>query len=278
MSFKNVLVHVGDAADVTARIDAAIRLARIFQARLTGLYLVPPVVLSSSVASMVPSVVISRRLEEDAEARASAESLFRERATIDGFPGVDWRAPPGDVLEIALEHARTTDLFVLGQSDPADGNALFGEQLIATILLGGGHPVLIVPYIGAPAQFGENVLIATDGGREAARAISDAWPVLERARRVEVLMGSRPGMLESYDESNARLSRWLADHGIRCTVRRNDAEPAFVGESLLSRAADFGSDLIVMGGYGHSRMRELMLGGMTRTILASMTVPVLMSH
>lgn len=275
MSLKNVLVHVDDSQRIAARIDAAAALARTFEARLTGLYLVPGIDLSSSVATIVPSAVITQRLEEDAQARAAAERFFRTR-TEQLRSQAAWSAPTGDPLQVGLLHARSTDLVVLGQHDPANSTA-FADQLIATILLGSGRPILMVPYIGVSAPIGRNILIATDDGREAARAIADAMPLLERAQRVEVVMGLRSDE-SGFELASHRLGSWLADHGIHCRMHPNEADPGLLGELLLSRAADYSSDLIVMGGYGHSRMRELLLGGMTRTILASMTVPVLMSH
>jgi nucleotide-binding universal stress UspA family protein len=126
---------------------------------------------------------------------------------------------------------------------------------------------------------GENVLVAWNGGREAARAIGDALPLLERAKHLDILAvddDGEPGVAERL--AGARLGTWLRAHGIAAGVERHEVRDIGVGEWLLDRAADLGSDLIVMGGYGHARMRELVLGGVTRTVLRSMTVPVFMAH
>jgi nucleotide-binding universal stress UspA family protein len=139
--------------------------------------------------------------------------------------------------------------------------------------------MLVVPYIGARPTLGDNVLVAWDGGREASRAIADAFPLLERARRVTVIAVSRDeAAAADASPAEARLGAWLREHGVKVEIARHAVGDVSAGEWLLSRAADLGSDLIVMGGYGHTRVRELILGGVTRTMLQSMTVPVLMSH
>lgn len=278
MSLKTLLVHVDDGASCVGRIEAAIRLAVSCNARLVGVYLTPTPNLASTVASMLPESVVLNRLREEGDAQHAAERMFRDAAATLRCEHVAWRAPAGDPLQSGLSHARNADLFVLGQRDPREGGADFVEDLIATVLLGSGHPVVVIPYIGAPVTIGSNVLVATEGGREASRAIADALPILERAERVNVLIGVRDGHADEYELARERLAGWLGDHGVRCTIERFEAAPSIVGESLLSRASDLASDLIVMGGYGQARLRELMLGGTTRTILESMTVPVLLSH
>ena len=135
-----------------------------------------------------------------------------------------------------------------------------------------------MPYIGPRRTIAQNILIAADGSREAARAVADSMPLLRRAKHIDVLLGERPGSVAEFDERRKCMEAWLADHGLTCSIRQHEVQSISAGESLLSRAADFASDLLVMGGYGHTRVREFMLGGATRTILESMTLPVLMSH
>ena len=149
----------------------------------------------------------------------------------------------------------------------------------ADIVIACARPVLVVPYIGAAADFGKNVLVAWNGSREACRAVSDALPLLKKANRVTVMAvdpeigefghGALPG---------ADLARFLAHHDVNVEARNDPGAVADVGEELLSRIADCAADLLVMGAYGHARAREWVFGGATRTILRSMTVPVLMSH
>lgn len=278
MSLKTLLVHVDDGASCAGRIESAMRLAITCNARVVGVYLTPAPNLASTVASLLPEAVVMNRLREEGEAQQAAERMFRDAAASLRCERIEWRAPAGDALQAGLAHARSADLFVLGQRDPREAGADFVGELTATVLLGSGHPILVIPYIGAPATIGANVLVATEGGREAARAMADALPILERAERVNVLVGTREGHADDYELTRHRIAGWLSDHGVRCTTERFDTAPAVLGESLLSRASDLASDLIVMGGYGQARLRELILGGTTRTILESMTVPVLLSH
>ena len=189
MSFKSILVHVDDVDASQARLDAAIRVALRFQARLIGLYLVPAIDISSSVAALIPPDVIERRQREMAQAQRDAEETFRKATAAAGLAAVEWRAPPGPPIEAAIAHARCADLLIVGQRNPP--GQLLAEELVTTVLLASGRPMLIVPYIGARPKLGDNVLVAWDGGREASRAIADALPLLERARRVTVIAVSR---------------------------------------------------------------------------------------
>jgi nucleotide-binding universal stress UspA family protein len=231
-------------------------------------------------AELMPLVVVDRQLRAARDAQNAAETLFRRSAAEGGLKAIEWRAPAGDPMSAAVAHGRSCDLVVLGQRDPDDARGSFTAELLTTCLFALGRPVLAIPSIGAGATIARRILIATDGGREAARAIGDAMPLLERAEQVRVMIGADvdPDREPTYAQTSARIDAWLRDHGIEATLERYDREPADKGEWLLSRAADHGSDLIVMGGYGHARVREFVLGGMTQTILRSMTVPVLMSH
>ncbi len=277
MTFRTLLVHVDNHASCRPRLDAAIRLALEHAAELVGLYLVPGTDMAPSAAAMLRSEVAERRLGEFAEAQHAAENDFRAIAAAAGLTSVDWRAPAGPPIDAAVAHGRCTDLFILGQHNPA--TVSFSEALASTVLLSSGRPTLVIPYIGAPATLGENVLVAWDGGREASRAIGDALPLLARAKRVEVMAVDADSEAKLDDRlASARLTAWLHQHGITASVARQEVQDIRIGEWLLSRAADRGSDLIVMGGYGHARIRELALGGVTRTMLRSMTVPVFIAH
>ena len=147
------------------------------------------------------------------------------------------------------------------------------------VLLACGRPVLFVPYAGRFAQVGKRVLIAWNASREAARAVGDALPLLARADTVDVVAFDPDSTASDHGEvPGADIGLFLARHGVKVSVARQSGTGIDVGAQILSRAADNGSDLIVMGGYGHARLREFVLGGATRTLLESMTVLVLMSH
>jgi nucleotide-binding universal stress UspA family protein len=278
MSFDTLLVHIDGEPGTRERVQVAMRLASEMRSRVVGLYLVPGASLPAQIAATLPEDIVTRRVEEAASARLSAEAGFRDAAAAARVQTIDFRAPAEDPIEAAVTHARSADLFIVGQRDPQASEMGFAERLLATALLGAGRPLLVIPYIGAPERVGRKVLVASDGGREAARAIGDALPILERADRVHVLLATGTRETQDFTQASGRLASWLRDHRVDATIEAYDASPAEAGPLLLSRAADLDSDLLVMGGYGHSRLRELMLGGMTRTVLESMTLPVLMAH
>jgi nucleotide-binding universal stress UspA family protein len=149
--------------------------------------------------------------------------------------------------------------------------------LIEGALFGSGRPVIVVPYIQKQGLTLDRVVACWDGSRPAARAIGDAIPFLTRAKNVEILVvtGERD---KSGEITGANMSRHLARHGVTVEIKRLAAGNTDVQAAILAHAADSGADFMVLGGYGHSRLREFILGGVTRSILASMPVPVLMSH
>lgn len=281
MSIKSILVHVDERQHVGSHLDTAVLLARQTGARLVGAYLVPTGDMTPSLAALLPQEVVTRRMSEASEAQERAKVAFLDAAKRGGLDRTEWRAPAGYPLRAALvAHGRYSDLVVFGQRRHGDPLASFTSELVSEALFDLGRPVLIVPFTGAQPTLGSRILIATNGGREATRAVGDAMALIEQASEVRVLLGSSDGDMEqpSFAATSARLAGWLGDHGVEPSIERFEAISGDHGEWLLSRAADYGSDLIVMGGYGHARVREWVLGGMTRTILRSLTVPVLMSH
>jgi nucleotide-binding universal stress UspA family protein len=171
--------------------------------------------------------------------------------------------------------ARRFDLSVVGQAEPHRGGAQ--DLLIEGALFQSGRPVIVVPYIQKTGLTLERVLVGWDGSRTAARAIGDAMPLLGRAKAVDIVIVATE-RARSDEITGAQIARHLARHGLNVDVKRIMASDTDVTNTLLSYAADSSTDFIVMGGYGHSRLREWILGGATRGILQSMTVPVLMSH
>lgn len=178
------------------------------------------------------------------------------------------------VAEVVALHARYADLAILGQEDP-DVATL--RELPAHVLLAAGRPALIVPYIGVRDTLGARIAVAWDAGREAARAVNDALPLLTRAKSV-LLLTINPRGAPHGPEPGADIALQLARHGVKVEVQYSVSDELDPADMILSRLADHGSDLLVMGAYGHSRLRELLLGGVTRHILDHMTVPVFMSH
>lgn len=279
MTFKSLMVHLDDGAGSTQRMQLAVRLASRFGAGLIGVYLVPTAELTPTIAALLPEDAVKLRLAESGESQRRAEALFRQTAAAGSVASIEWRAPAGFAMDAAAAHARCVDLAIIGQPDPDDGESGFARRLAEHVLLEGACPALFVPYARAGTDAGTRVLVAWDAGREAARALHDALPILETAGQVVVVSLARGRAdADSIALAQPRLAAYLRAHGIDAQFKRFEGDPIEGGERLLSQAADLGSDLIVMGGYAHSRAREWILGGVTRTIFASMTVPVLMSH
>jgi nucleotide-binding universal stress UspA family protein len=182
-----------------------------------------------------------------------------------------------DALDVFVQHARHSDLIIFGQQDPIDFLPL-GRDFATDVVMACGRPAIIIPFIGAPPVLGQRVLVAWDGGREAARAVNDALPILKRAHAVTVLSVNPEVTSDDKRDAGADISLHLARHGVKVTAARTIARETPVGDVILADIADNSIDLLVMGAYGHSRLREWALGGVTRHILAHMTVPVLLSH
>ncbi|MFO1304081.1 MAG: universal stress protein [Burkholderiales bacterium] len=273
MDYRSILVHLDDNPSLV-HVELAASLAQRHGAALTGAYLVPTRELTPFTSAVLPDSMVEHRLKDTGEAQARAEARFREVAARHGLADAVFGAPAGVAVESAALHARYGDLIVAPQ--PRDA---FESDLVHAVLMQSGRPVLLVPESGA-ATLGERVLVAWKESRESARAAADALPLLAHAKAVRVL-----SIGGASDEETARdvladrdIAAWLAQHGVEATVRHEVAEDVDAGNFILSRAADFGADLIVMGAYSRPRLSEVVLGGVTRLMLQTMTVPVLMSH
>jgi len=277
MTYRAIVVHFDPSAAAERRLGAAVRLARAYDAQLLGLYSVAEPQITPFTATVVPGAQDVMRDEYDSE--RICEERFRRACADAGVARVQWRSPAGDPIEAAAAIARRADLTVLGQPGTETETGGHAGRLAHGVLMASGRPVFFVPDATAVATIGESVLIAWNDTRESARAISDAMPLLTAARRVEVVAvtGARPDTLPERAGDTA-LAEYLAGHGIGARVQRIAGADPDAGELILSHAADVGADLIVMGGYGRGRLTEMVWGGVTRTMLEKMTVPVLMAH
>jgi len=273
MACKDILVHVGGAA-IEARVRVAAELAEAHGAHLVGLHV--------SMAPEIPPYVEAQLSQEVLEAQTTFATRERERAqaafkaaTQGRRFSAEWRAVQGDAVEVLQLHGRHADLVVLGQDDPDyKGPEVGGVAGRGVLSL--GRPVLVTPYVGTCESVGRRVMVAWDGSRAAARALGDAMMLLSSAEEVNVL-SVNPGTSHA-SMAGVDISAHIARHGVEVSAQHITADDVEVGAMLLSRAADFGADMIVMGAYGHARWRELVLGGVTEHMLQHMTVPVLMSH
>ena len=274
---KDIVVNLSVGEKAGPADDYAVSVAATFDAHLAGIaFLYDPIVPVSG-AGYIPAEVIDIQERENEKAT---------KAALDRFGAACARAGVGaEPLTLSTSFAgagdqfgriaRRFDLSIVGQAEPEKSAV---EDIIAeAALFESGRPVIVVPYIQkAPLKL-DRVMLCWDGSRAAARAIADAMPLLERAGRVEVvIVANERGKQDEIE--GADMGTHLARHGLDVEVKRTTLGGIDVADVILSHAADAGSDFIVMGGYGHSRLREFVLGGVTRSIFRSMTIPVLMSH
>ncbi|ABX19560.1 universal stress protein [Burkholderia multivorans] len=278
MSYKTLLVHLDDSARCATRVKLALELAGRWNAHLIGLYVVCQDLLEPLRRPHEPlKLAVYERLCD--QRRNEAEQRFLAAAELAGRSNVEWQAPAGDATDAGILHARHADLLVLGQEDPDDRMTYVARHFVEDVVMGSGRPAIVVPYAGDVRTIGENVVIGWDGGREAARALADALPLLARARFVNVETVSHGHPDPDKTPAGVDVAAYLERHGIRASFSTTPRDRSVgVGATLLNRVTDLHADLLVMGLYSHARMHERVLGGATRTILEAMTVPVLLSH
>jgi nucleotide-binding universal stress UspA family protein len=279
MSYKTILVHLDAGKRRRERLDLALALAQRNDAHLVGLFGLEPLAAALSAASVEAAPLLlehMRKLRRAASEEAAQE--FHDRMRKEQYTAKsEWRATLDDGFAALQFHAKYADLVVAGQPDPSgDGvPASFSEELVMSI----GRPVLYVPFAGRFPDCGSRVFVAWNASREAARAVKDALPFLQRSEAAQVVVfDPEKVFLDDSALPDPDMGAYLARHGARVTVAAQPSGSIDIGSAILSRAADDEADLIVMGAYSHSRLRELVLGGATRALFKSMTVPTLMSH
>ena len=280
MAYKDILVVLDDTAECEARVDVALGLAQRHEAHLMGLMVIEPTHIPAYAMSGFPPEVMEARRRMEDEARTRVRRKFERQAGASAVP-YEWHTADGDAVTTVSLFSRHADLAVIAQENPDRGAFGASPDLAENVVLASGRPVLIVPYVGTYPNAGRRVMVAWDASREAARAVADALPMLQAAQSVVSLSanpGSGPRPDRHGDLPGADIARHLARHGVNVEVHRIETRDVAVADMLLNRIADESIDLLVMGAYGHTRMREIWLGGVTRDVLRHMTVPVLVSH
>ena len=276
---KSILLHLDASPRSAVRLGVARQLAQRHQATIAGLFGVTSnfVEMPFAVAESAEAGAIVLKL--DAERRERALALFKQAAQAEG-PAVSWSELGTEpVIWGFTQQALYADLLVLGQHEPGAVTARdVPADFIESVLLGSGKPALVVPYAGEVKTVGENILVAWSPSRESARALGAALPLLQKAQQVHVVTWSDDTSAPQAASERRQVEQYLAAHDVKATLHWYGDGPGNPGDRLLSLTADLGNDLLVMGCYGHSRARELVLGGATRTVLKSMTLPVLMAH
>jgi nucleotide-binding universal stress UspA family protein len=279
MAYKTILVSCDTAPTSDKRIETAAELARSTGGHLVGLFLRSNVVLPAYLEAGISPDLITLQEKRGKDMAARGKDAFEAICNRVGISG-EWREAQGDVYELAAMHARYADLTIVGQFDNKLTDPDIIPDLPETLALRAGGPVLVLPHIGVRGPLiGGHAMVGWNAGREATRAVKDALPFLQAANQVTVLaVNPRSGPRGHGEDPGADIALFLARHGVKVTASHTVAREDDPAEVLLSRMADLNIDLLVMGAYGHSRLRELVIGGVTRKIMSSMTAPVLMSH
>ena len=273
---KDIVVNLGLGTHDPAG-DYAISVAEAFDAHVLGIAVsYEPVIPGTVMGGIPPEIIESQRSESNKKA-STAVSRFEQAVKRTGVAG-ETRTISASISGAADQigrMGRRFDLVIVGQ--PERQKSLPDEVVDEGVLFESGRPVIFVPYIQKGGMKLDRIMVCWDGSRAAARAVADAMPFLKKAKQVEVvIVADKAGKKD--EVPGADLGQHLARHGLKVDVKRITSPDIDVPSTILSYAADSSADMIVMGGYGHSRLREFVLGGATRGLLEAMTVPVLMSH
>jgi nucleotide-binding universal stress UspA family protein len=270
MSFKDILVHIDSSPQCSARLALAIGLAQRHKAYLTGLYVISHPHYKSRQESSGLKIEEARKRFTETTAHAGIPAIWRD---------IDWNVSGVSTAEILNLHAYHKDLVIIGQTDYGTQSGDIPSDMPERVVVGSGRPVLIVPYAGEFKSLGERVMIAWRAGRESGRALHDAFPILEKAKQVNVIAVNLAGTEGNTGNSCCdEITTHLARHGIDAKTDKFTVADMQVGDVLLNSAWEEGCDLLVMGAYSITTRGSANLGPVARHILKHMTMPILMSH
>ncbi|MDF1734683.1 MAG: universal stress protein [Minwuia sp.] len=280
MAYRNILTVVDEVGKPDQTIGAAIKLAEKHQAHLAALHVAADPIMQLYFDGPISQDVLVSLREQAQLSVQNAEATFT-RVLGQSTLSSDFRsqiAATSVIDEVIAMHARHADLVVLTQSDPSKERAS-GNAMPEEVILLGGRPVLVIPYVGIQKDFGNHVLVGWDGSREAARAMNDALPILATADKVTVMsVNPKTGTGGTGELAGADIALHLARHDINVEVMHETSHDLSPDQVILSRAAELDIDMLVLGAYGTPRLRERLFGGVTRSLLHEMTVPTLFSH
>ena len=278
MAIKDLAVsyNATDNADTALRL--AVQMCNKYSATLTGVYVSTPVHFEGPIERWVPDSVMESFKSAEGEVAASIKSRFEEQVSNFGFKGAtDWVHVTGQANDVLTGVARYYDLMLIGQFTERAGKStrIRAEELVSRT----GRPLLVVPHDYEPRDFGEHAVVAWDGSRPAARALADAMQILETKKRLDVLSIEKPGKKATRrQEGWPDIVQHLKRHDIDARRVSLSASRDGVGTTIIQYCSDTKPDILVIGAYGHSALREDLFGGVTRHIMRNMTVPVLMAH
>ncbi len=280
MSYKTILVSLNEVGRAAELIAAAVSLARVTNAHVSGLYVIPAVQVYPSVGfEAAPQVFEGNRsfFKDNAQrVRQSFEEAMRREGLPHDFHQIDARTPV--IADEVIAAGRCADLIVASTTNPDEITGV-ERDFVEQVMMGSGRPVIVLPFGGNATLSFDEIVVGWDGGREASRAAFDALPLLKLAKKVRIVRvdpQKDPSLRGSV--AGADLAEALARHGVKAEAQGFPTDGMDEGQALMRCAEDSGAGLIVMGAYGHSRLAEFIFGGATRFVLTRMTRPVLMSH
>ncbi|CDM25224.1 universal stress protein [Castellaniella defragrans] len=274
-----IAIHLNDDTVCERRMDIGLRLAREREAEVVGVYPSASVAGLQQDENILPQDIRNSLRKRRDEHREATRTLFLDKAREAGVRA-HWRAPHGDSEDGLTMHARHCDLLLMSKADPNDNLSALRPNLPESVVMASGRPVLLIPNFGPIDTIGRRILFCWDQRREAARAFSDAAPLLRHCQALVVLEIDRDDkLMRERDIHEDDFSDYCVSLGYpKPRHLLKDSKGYGVGNVILNTATDTDTDLIVMGAYGHSRMRQWIMGGATSTLLASMTVPVLLAN
>jgi nucleotide-binding universal stress UspA family protein len=279
MKYKNILVHLDNSSGCRNRLEVAFGLAKEYEAELLGLFVVPTYIMPSYVEAQI-SVDLINEVTEKALERARDTARRYEKLAQDAGVKLQTAVIEGQAIPVLREHSKYADLLLLGQDHPDDpDNASYG--LADALLFEGACACLVVPHSGKVSAPAKRVLLTWNASRESARALREAMPLLRGAETVVVLSSEPDGgddQLATGHPHAEALQKLLESHGIESVSSGfNDLELS-ASEAIIGQSAEMDADLIVMGAYGHARLREIILGGVTRELLKRAPTCLLLAH
>lgn len=277
MSIKNIMLHADNSDAFGARLNYAIEFSLANNAHLTALYVVPRYAVPAYVGMPMDPGVIQQNNDYEWDEAKKLQQQFEKVIQASGCE-YEWRIEEGEPVTLLNLHGRYFDLVILGQNDP-DWNSGIQNNITDDLVVGLGRPCLVLPFEGVVFRQPKRILVAWNGSHTAARALNDAMPLLQAADVVEVItINPEKTSLEEGDLAPADICLHLARHGVKAVASGHHSKGVDKGALLLTQASQMAADLLVTGAYGHSRLREFILGGVTRHLLNNLSLPVFMSH
>jgi len=275
MTIKTMSVIL-DLATERPAVALATDLAKRLGAQLTGVAPIFDPLIPAYAATPMPAELLVATREHAVDQAQKAAKAFKDGTAAAGIGAESFVADvvAGGYFDALLDHCRLSDLVVIGQDHPVQTEPA-RIPAIEAVMFRSGAPLLLVPRDGEAVLNEENAMIAWDGSGPAARAVRDALPLLERAKTVEVVSVGNAG--DDQDVLSGLIA-YLARHGVNATAKVIARDSAGIADTLIAHASAIKAGWMVMGGYGHSRLREFVVGGTTRHMIDAATLPVFMAH